>query len=80
MSWSKDDRDKSIWEYVRDLQTCKSCGTRPDEWLPSKGGHRHAYVPVLDRCPGCEQTQTFEADLDKSKQGKGSYIRLQPRG
>jgi hypothetical protein len=78
LSWDKDDRDKAIWQYVRERQTCKRCGTREAEWLESEGGHRHAYTPVLKRCPGCEAMETYRANIDESKQGKGVYIALVP--
>lgn len=80
MAWDKDDRDKAIWQHVRSKQTCSQCGTRESEWLESQGGHRHAYGAELRRCPGCEAREGFRASIDESKQGKGTYIALTPRG
>lgn len=74
----KDDRDKAIWQYVRDKQTCRSCGTRKAEWLESAGGRRDAHRAALDICPGCECMQTFEASIDKDKRAKGSFVALIP--
>ncbi|MEU8055716.1 hypothetical protein [Microbispora bryophytorum] len=55
MAWSDSDRDKAIWFFIRQRQTCSMCGTRPDEWDSSKGGHPMAYVATVHRCHGCEQ-------------------------
>jgi hypothetical protein len=80
LAWDKDDRDKAIWQYVRAKQTCPQCSTREAEWLESAGGHRHAYEPVLKRCPGCEARENYRAGVDESKQGMGTYVALVPRG
>ena len=50
---SQDDRDKAIWQYLREKQTCPHCGTRPEEWDPDAGGRRDAYVAALTECEGC---------------------------
>ncbi|WFE45301.1 hypothetical protein [Verrucosispora sp. WMMD1129] len=79
LGWSKDDRDKAIWQYVRDKQTCRSCGTRPDEWATDAGGHQHAYGAAVARCRGCE---VLEAERDRIKDkplGGGTYVRLERR-
>jgi len=76
LAWSKDDRDKAIWQYVRELQRCASCGTRPDEWHESKGGRRDAYEAVLYVCPGCEQREIKAANLEGKTLPKGHSIRL----
>lgn len=76
MSWSKDDRDKATWEYVRSVETCRSCGTRRAEWLESEGGHRHAYRTELDRCPGCEALEYARDGLDQKAVGKGVSVQL----
>lgn len=79
LGWPKDDRDKAIWQHVRERERCGSCGTRRAEWLESAGGRRDAYEAVLDRCPGCERVDHFRAGLDESKAGKGTFVRLQRR-
>lgn len=53
LAYGQDDRDKAIWQYIRERQTCSHCGTRPDEWDPDKGGSRNAYVGTIHRCQGC---------------------------
>lgn len=57
-----------------DRQTCRGCGTRPDEWSPSQGGDRHAYKAEVRVCAGCEERERGEADLNdparKAMRGK----------
>jgi hypothetical protein len=75
LGWSQLDRDRAIWWYIRQRETCSSCGTRPDEWNPEKGGDRHAYVGQVDQCPGCvvvERTQ----EAPEMKQGRGNHVVL----
>lgn len=76
LGWSKDDRDKATWEFVRSRQTCSSCGTREAEWLESEGGHRNAYRPEQHRCRGCEVLEYAREQLDKETAGKGVHVRL----
>lgn len=76
LGWAKDDRDKAIWQYLRDKQRCPRCGTRAEEWHESKGGHRDAYKPVVDLCPGCECKESFEKNLDPKALPRGSYVTL----
>lgn len=65
-----------MWQFVRELETCRGCGTRRDEWLESAGGHRHAHRWELDRCPGCEQLEYGREALEGKKVGKGVSVRL----
>lgn len=51
--WTPEDRDKAVWYEIHKREACPSCGTRPDEWDPDKGGHDHAYLAQLQQCPGC---------------------------
>ncbi|MGH3427348.1 MAG: hypothetical protein ACRDQZ_07230 [Mycobacteriales bacterium] len=53
LTLSQDDRDKAIWQYLRERQTCPHCGTRPEEWDPDAGGRRDAYAATLLDCQGC---------------------------
>lgn len=76
LAYSQDDRDKAIWQYVREQRTC-TCGTRPEEWDPEQGGHRHAYFPQITTCPGCvgiERTQ--QAPEMQGDQARGKRISL----
>lgn len=75
LSWDADDRDKAVWHYVRERQTCRSCGTRPEEWDPARGGHHHAYVAESERCRGCEVRQAAEASLT-GEEGRGVHVVL----
>ena len=52
-AWTDLDRDKAVWFEIYERERCPSCGTRPDEWDPAKGGHDHAYVATLHTCWGC---------------------------
>lgn len=69
------DRDKAIWWHIRDMQTCRSCGTREEEWDPAQGGNRHAYGAEIYRCRGCEVRQMAE-ESDLSVYGKGIQVRM----
>lgn len=71
----KDDRDKAIWWYIRQKQTCPACGTRETEWDPTKGGNYHAYGAELYRCRGCEVKQMAE-ESDLRPYGRGIHIRM----
>ncbi|MGR6922547.1 hypothetical protein ACU635_50550 [[Actinomadura] parvosata] len=73
LSWSDEDRDKAIWHHIWRRQTCKSCGTRPDEWDESRGGHRYAYVAEPRRCRGCEVKEAAHASL-VGDEGRGVHI------
>lgn len=75
LAWSKDDRDKALWEYVRSRERCPGCHTRREEWLESEGGHRKAYAAELDRCPGCEALEYKREEITE-KSGKGVHVRL----
>ncbi|MEV8636511.1 hypothetical protein AB0395_33175 [Streptosporangium sp. NPDC051023] len=79
MSWSADDRDKALWQHQRARQTCPDCGTRRAEWDERVGGHRHAYIPVKQRCRGCEVVAAMRSSITP-KDGRGVYIELRPRG
>ncbi|MFI2663739.1 hypothetical protein [Micromonospora carbonacea] len=79
LGWSHDDRSKAIWQYVREKQRCRGCGTRPDEWQTDHGGHQHAYRPVVDRCRGCELLETEREQLAGKPTGSGVFVRLERR-
>jgi hypothetical protein len=77
LEYSADDRDKAIWFYLRKRQTCQSCGTRPDEWDPEKGGHRAAYLPQIRTCQGCVVIErTREAPQLQSPGARGMSVGL----
>ncbi|WP_236574624.1 hypothetical protein [Nocardiopsis sp. FR26] len=66
MEWSKADRDKALWVYIRERQTCTGCGTRPEEWDPEQGGSRTAYLPSVTVCPGCRRIGERQEQLAKA--------------
>lgn len=60
--WTRGDRDKAIWWYLRRQSTCPSCGTREEEWDPARGGDRDAaYAPERHHCRGCQIKNEAEA-------------------
>ena len=77
LGWSQLDRDKAIWHLMQQREACPSCGTRPDEWDPEKGGHRRAYIARKRRCYGCEAKQQVEASIDPEKEGRGVHVMLE---
>ena len=76
LAWSKPDRDKAIWEFVRSTQMCPSCRTREAEWSEAEGGDRNAYHAEKTRCRGCELLEHKRGQVDEKKDGKGIYVRL----
>lgn len=76
LSWSQDDRDKALWWYVRERQTCPQCGTRDEEWDPQQGGHRHAYVATVETCRGCQALKTRESGLTDTERAGGNHVVL----
>lgn len=73
LRWSDSDRDKALWQHIRQQRTCPGCGTRPEEWIPAHGGHPGAYVPDVRRCEGCHQLHDAAKD-----QAPAMYARLKP--
>lgn len=65
LALSQDDRDKAIWQFLRDRSTCPHCGTRPEEWDPDAGGNRAAYVADLTECEGCVVRLRGEAEAEQ---------------
>lgn len=80
LSWSADDRDKAIWVWLRERQTCSSCGTRPDEWDPEQGGHRRAYLAETVICRGCQAVAGRDAALTDEERQAGVHTVLRKRG
>lgn len=63
---------------MRGKETCKSCGTRPAEWDPKRGGDMHAYSAELGHCRGCAAIE--QRRLEQEQGGRpipGTYIALQ---
>lgn len=74
LGWARSDRDKAVWWYTRQRETC-SCGTRPDEWNEEKGGHRVAYVAKIRQCPGCVETERTR-EAREVKDNRGMHVDL----
>lgn len=68
LGWDADDRDKALWWLIYDGRTCRSCGTRPDEWDPENGGDLHAYEAHMLHCRGCEVAAQAQERLDQGMQ------------
>jgi hypothetical protein len=77
LRWNKDDRDKAIHHHLRKRSACSSCGTRPEEWDPERGGNRHAYSAVLGHCRGCQQIESQREQMKSGPQIRGTFITLQ---
>lgn len=72
----KDDRDKAILRHIRKKSTCGTCGTRPEEWDPERGGDRHAYSGALGHCRGCQEIESQREQMKSGPQIRGTYITL----
>lgn len=75
LGWSAADRDKAIWWHMRDRAACPSCGTRPEEWDPGRGGSRDAYRADLHECPGCVERERAQ-DAPELKEQRGLSVVL----
>lgn len=76
LGWAQDDRDKAIWYHVRQRSRCPSCGTRPEEWDPARGGDRRAYTAAVHRCPGCVELERTQESPQVQKGGRGLSVVL----
>lgn len=81
LGWSRHDRDAALWWLIHDRQRCPSCGTRPDEWDPAKGGDLHAYAASAVHCRGCQVLAPAQEEFDKQQASypRGTTIQLRPR-
>lgn len=76
LGWDVDDQDKALaWQQVQ-RTTCSGCGTRPEEWDPTVGGDRYAYVADARRCPGCEVLAQAQRDLSREQTDDTLGVRL----
>ena len=72
--WTDEDRNKALaWAHQQNC-TCGTCGTRPEEWDPAKGGRRDAYEFTASICPGCEHLERTRDEMGsedwKGQRGK----------
>jgi hypothetical protein len=83
LEWDEDSRIGALAWMVEDRITCSQCGTREEEWDPSQGGDRVAYVPVAHTCQGCARIeQAYEDSHAEARRNKTKYygrrFRLMP--
>jgi len=67
--WTDEDRQAAQWWLMHDKAKCPNCGTRPEEWDPSRGGHDHAYTAEFRKCWGCVSKQDAEKHIDEKDRG-----------
>ncbi len=77
LAWSASDRDKAIWQHLRQRQECPGCQTRPAEWDPAQGGRLDAYKASPRRCRGCAAIQEL-SESPALADAPGSYVALIP--
>lgn len=58
--WTESDREKALAWQELDRQTCRRCGTRPDEWKDN----RYAYHTAIRVCSGCEVMERGETEFN----------------
>jgi hypothetical protein len=75
--WLGADRDKALWWLIHDRQTCRGCGTRPEEWEDDL----HAYVAAPHHCRGCEVRAAADEQFEKqsTQHRRGTSMRLRRR-
>ncbi len=78
LSWDRDDRDAALWWVIYRRESCQSCGTRPEEWDPDRGGDPNAYEATATHCRGCEIRGRAEESLNQNKKQhrRGTTITL----
>jgi hypothetical protein len=77
LALTQDDRDKAIWQYLRERNECPHCGTRAEEWDDDTGQRRQAYVPELIECEGCVVKQRGEKEFEvELREFPGTHVGL----
>jgi hypothetical protein len=79
LAWPDEDRDKAIWMWLRERSTCPHCGTRPEEWDPTQGGNRRAYLAEVQVCRGCQAIAERQKGIDDKHANHGHHIVLKRR-
>lgn len=69
-AWDPHSQDAALSWLTWSESACPSCGTRPEEWDPKRGGDRHAYHADFTHCRGCEVRAGAEDRLSKAKAGE----------
>lgn len=77
LALSQDDRDKAIWQFLRERKACPHCGTRSEEWYDDDGNRKRAYVPELIECEGCVVKQRGEKEFEvELREFRGTHVGL----
>jgi hypothetical protein len=77
LDWLASDRDKAIWQFLRERQTCPHCGTRDEEWLDDTGKRKQAYIAHLIECEGCVVKARGERDYEvELREFRGTRVGL----
>lgn len=65
LAWDQDDQDAALTWSIRQRSTHAACGTRPEEWDPTRGGSETAYRAEFRGCLGCEVIASGQEQLPK---------------
>jgi hypothetical protein len=77
LDWLASDRDKAIWQFLRERQTCPHCGTRDEEWLDDTGKRKQAYIAHLIECEGCVVKERGEKEFEvELREFRGTRVGL----
>lgn len=76
LSWSASDRNKAVWQFLRQRKKCRRCLTRAEEWDPEQGGHRRAYRAEIRQCEGCVVLERAESAPEFKSTTRGLYAAL----
>jgi hypothetical protein len=72
LSWSNEDRAKTVAYLLESNERCQMCGTAPWEWDED----RNAYEPTVKQCWGCYVREGADHDTHSLP---GSRVVLAPR-
>lgn len=76
-AWDRDDRDKAVWYEIHERER-HTCGTRPDDWDPERGGDIHAYTAELRVCDGCQRLAQADRRIPEGERAY-TYAVLVPK-
>lgn len=64
---------------LRARNTCPHCGTRAEEWDPTQGGHRRAYIAEVAVCRGCQAVAERQKGVTDEQATRGHRVVLKRR-
>lgn len=82
LSWPEDDQDKALAWMIDKQDTCRNCGSYPDEWVEQDENGRFFKVqppPMYARthsCEGCATIEHAEKGIRASNNGSLGNIRV----